>query len=86
MKHVEELSSELDNNNFLAETEEQNLQDQLSHYKKVTADIEEQNAALQKELTLQSSDIKNYCEKIMNLESQLYEIKEEVSRCNFYIY
>lgn len=78
------MNSEIDSNNFLHESEVKNLNDQLSHYKKVTANIEELNASLQRELSLQNLDIKNYSEKILNLESQLCEIKEEVSIMQYF--
>ncbi|XP_055940055.1 citron Rho-interacting kinase-like [Argiope bruennichi] len=80
LKHINELTAELDNQNYLHEVEIQNLQENLSHYKKVVAELEDQVAQYQKEFSMQEIDDKRYSEKIIALENQLCEIKEEAAR------
>lgn len=79
MKHISELTQEMDNQNYLHETEMQNLQGDLSHYKNVVLELEEQAAHWQKELSLLDNNSKGSAERIMTLESQLCVIKEEVN-------
>ncbi|CAL1290237.1 unnamed protein product [Larinioides sclopetarius] len=80
LKHIHELTAELDNQNYLHEVEIQNLQENLSHYKKVVVELEDQIAQFQKEFSMQELDDKRYSEKIITLENQLCEIKEEAAR------
>ncbi|XP_054717989.1 citron Rho-interacting kinase-like [Uloborus diversus] len=80
MKHIEELTSEMKNQNLVHEAELQNFEDQLSFYKKMIEDLEQQNTQLKKEFSLVDKDTKSYSEKILSLESQLCEIKEEAAR------
>ncbi|XP_035230505.1 citron Rho-interacting kinase-like, partial [Stegodyphus dumicola] len=80
LTHIKELTSEMESQNALHEAELQTLQDHLQHYKKVASELAEESAQIQKEMSLQNQDAKKYTEKILALETQLYEIKEEAAR------